>query len=126
MDDWSKELFSLLETMTVEVEQFFQEMGEEMEAVAARVCQSIADDVDEFVESLEDFFEPIVIVYTEWDAIADDFESPLGYKVEPTLEQNSACLGCRHYHGQVYGGNLLVCGMHPYGWEGSNCPDWEE
>lgn len=35
------------------------------------------------------------------------------------------CRGCRHYHGQVYGGNLLVCAMHPYGIEEEVCSDWE-
>lgn len=34
-----------------------------------------------------------------------------------------ACNGCRHYHGQTYGGNFLVCGMHPSGVEGDECPD---
>lgn len=37
-----------------------------------------------------------------------------------------ACKGCCHYHGQKYGGNLLVCGMHPYGVEEEHCPDWQE
>ncbi|AIE75410.1 MULTISPECIES: hypothetical protein [unclassified Synechocystis] len=37
-----------------------------------------------------------------------------------------ACRGCQHYHGYVYNGQLLVCAMHPYGWETESCPDWEE
>jgi hypothetical protein len=40
------------------------------------------------------------------------------------------CQGCVHYHGRAYGfkrsRTLLICGFHPYGWEGENCPDWEE
>ena len=35
----------------------------------------------------------------------------------------SGCSGCSHLHGQVYGGNLLVCGLHPYGQE--DCADYE-
>lgn len=35
------------------------------------------------------------------------------------------CRNCCHYHGQVYGGNRLICAMHPYGVEDSHCPDWE-
>ncbi len=35
----------------------------------------------------------------------------------------SGCRECKNLHGQVYGGNLLVCGLHPYGQE--NCPDYE-
>ncbi len=36
------------------------------------------------------------------------------------------CQNCRNYHGQTYGGNFLVCGMHPYGVEGEECGDWED
>ncbi|MDY6784135.1 MAG: hypothetical protein SW833_16580 [Cyanobacteriota bacterium] len=125
MDDWSKDLFNLLDTVTAEVEQFFQEMGEAIETAATQVKDSIEEDLDEFLDGLEDLFEPIVIVYTEFDAIADDFEPPMGYKVDATHDRNPACMGCRHYHGRAYSGNLLVCGMHPYGWDGRHCPDWE-
>ncbi|MBW4467357.1 MAG: hypothetical protein KME07_18175 [Pegethrix bostrychoides GSE-TBD4-15B] len=37
----------------------------------------------------------------------------------------AACQGCCHYHGQTYGGNLLVCAMHPHGVETDSCPDWQ-
>lgn len=37
----------------------------------------------------------------------------------------AACRGCCHYHGQVYGGNLLVCGMHPFGVDDQHCSDWQ-
>lgn len=42
----------------------------------------------------------------------------------------SACVGCQNYHGQAYGLQqarrvALICGLHPYGWQGSlPCPDW--
>jgi len=36
-----------------------------------------------------------------------------------------ACDGCTNYHGQSYGGNKLVCAMHPTGVDGSTCGDWE-
>ncbi len=39
--------------------------------------------------------------------------------------KHPACVGCSNYHGHSYGGNLLVCAMHPYGWKNENCPDWE-
>jgi len=40
------------------------------------------------------------------------------------------CQGCLHYHGVAYGYTAasrqsLVCGYHPYGWQGEGaCPDW--
>ncbi|MGK7897184.1 MAG: hypothetical protein AB4372_27100, partial [Xenococcus sp. (in: cyanobacteria)] len=35
----------------------------------------------------------------------------------------AGCLNCINYHGKSYQGNILVCGMHPYGEE--DCPDFE-
>lgn len=41
------------------------------------------------------------------------------------------CRGCRHYHGHAYGHRAdrraqLICGFHPYGWQGQDaCPDWQ-
>lgn len=43
----------------------------------------------------------------------------------------AACLGCANYHGQAYGLQktqrvMLVCAMHPYGWQAAlPCPDWD-
>jgi hypothetical protein len=41
-------------------------------------------------------------------------------------ERPAACRGCSYYHGQYYGGNLLVCALHPQGAESDRCKDWEE
>jgi hypothetical protein len=49
---------------------------------------------------------------------------PLSH-VRPTAKQHPACQGCQHYHGYRYGEHLLVCAMHPYGWDDEECPDWE-
>ena len=35
------------------------------------------------------------------------------------------CKGCLNYHGQRYGENRLICAIHPYGAEESNCPDFD-
>ncbi|KGF73705.1 hypothetical protein DO97_12875 [Neosynechococcus sphagnicola sy1] len=41
------------------------------------------------------------------------------------------CQGCVNYHGVAYGASyetriLLVCGIHPVGWQGSGlCSDWQ-
>ncbi len=47
-------------------------------------------------------------------------------KLLPTLKSNSEvptnCLKCSWFHGQIYGGNFLVCGMYPYGKE--DCSDF--
>jgi hypothetical protein len=36
------------------------------------------------------------------------------------------CTNCKYLEGKTYGGNLLVCGMHPYGPSGETCGDFEK
>jgi hypothetical protein len=62
----------------------------------------------------------------QYDAIQyDAIYEQLNPKVPPTPDRHAACIGCQHYHGRLYSGTLLVCGMHPFGWETESCPDWE-
>ena len=35
------------------------------------------------------------------------------------------CQGCRYFHGVVYNGVTLNCTIHPSGWQGDKCPDWQ-
>ncbi|MEM6398676.1 MAG: hypothetical protein AAF349_04785 [Cyanobacteria bacterium P01_A01_bin.68] len=36
----------------------------------------------------------------------------------------ATCDGCSNYHGQFYNGNLLVCAIHPHGFDDKTCPDF--
>lgn len=40
-------------------------------------------------------------------------------------EYPAPCHGCVNYFGETHNGNRLICGIHPYGAESDNCPDWE-
>ncbi|MBW4654799.1 MAG: hypothetical protein KME20_17430 [Kaiparowitsia implicata GSE-PSE-MK54-09C] len=54
--------------------------------------------------------------------------SQLGFN-DALTSQPPGCQSCRHHHGVAYGygdrRTVLVCGMHPYGWQGRTCPDWQ-
>lgn len=132
MEKWQKEFWEMMETMADEVERFFLGMTEMVdsffeltEEITEQVQNSIVTEVDQY---LQEIAEPLLEIYWELeDVVVDDVIDPgFPYPVEPTADKNPACIGCRHYHGQVYGGNLLVCGMHPCGWDDENCPDWEQ
>jgi hypothetical protein len=58
---------------------------------------------------------------------SSDEEWPLYYepKRAATPDHQPTCIGCRNYNGTTFGGNLLVCGFHPYGCQEETCPDWE-
>jgi len=127
MDEWSKSFLESLESLIDTVDEVVVEVAEIIEDFSEEWQATIGAEID---KCLEDIFEPILEIYLELeydDEIDMTNEPDMGftYPGDPTPERHPACMGCRHYHGQVYGGNLLVCGMHPYGWDGENCPDWE-
>jgi hypothetical protein len=82
--------------------------------------------IDDWVEWLEPLFPDDGSFDWDFDDSSGDRDPfvPMTY-VRPSASRHPACRGCQHYHGQMYGENLLVCGMHPYGWDGDDCPDWE-
>lgn len=129
MEEWSKDFFKALETAADEVEHFFTEVTKEFTEIVEAFTTFSEDAVDQLVDEIDQHFgelvEPVLEVFFGFEESINDTAQPFIHTIEPILDEHSACVGCRHYHGQVYGGNLLVCGMHPYGWEAENCPDWE-
>ncbi|NMF67120.1 hypothetical protein [Brasilonema octagenarum] len=131
MEKWQEEFWDMIEIVTDEVERFFVGMTEMVdtffeftEEISDQVQNTIVTELDQYLQELAD---PILEIYSELeDIVTDDIDLGFPYPVEACQEKNPACIGCRHYHGQVYSGNLLVCGMHPHGWEDENCPDWEQ
>ncbi|TAE58204.1 MAG: hypothetical protein EAZ76_08700 [Nostocales cyanobacterium] len=128
MEPWEKDLVEIIETVADEVERFFQGINDMVdsffeltEEITEQVQNSIVADIDQYLQELA---EPLLEVYWDMEDISD-IDPGFPYSVEATKEQNPACIACSHYHGQVYGGNLLVCAMHPHGWDDDNCPDWE-
>ncbi len=130
MEKWQKDLFDILETVADEVEQFFvgvtatvDALFELQEEITEQWQNTIASEIE---QHLNDLTEPFLEAYWDLEDIVGEAEQSFPYMLDPTLKANPACIGCRHYHGQVYSGNLLVCAMHPYGWEDESCPDWEQ
>lgn len=124
MEEWQKDFFEMLDTVAVMVDEFFIEFAEAVEVVAEQVQNTVVAEID---QCFQDLFEPLAEIYSELEDVMGEADQYVAYTYteEPTIEKNPACIGCLHYHGQVYAGNLLVCGMHPYGWDDKNCPDWE-
>ena len=140
MEDWSKDFFGVMENAVSEVEHFFNEMGEEFvemldvlakmsEEFTEQVQNNLINDIDgyfnEFDGLFNEFIEPIIEIYRDFDPEFDEIDLSMVTYVDPSPTQQPACRGCRNYHGQVYGGNLLVCAMHPTGVESESCADWE-
>lgn len=122
MEEFSKSIFEVVESVAYMIDEFFVGVTEMVEVAADEFQSTVGLEIDQY---LQDMFEPIVEMYAELEELISDTDTNFGYPVEPTAEKHPACIGCDHYHGQVYSGNLLVCAMHPYGWDTENCPDWE-
>lgn len=130
MENWQRELLEIVETVTEAVEQCFQEVGQAIEAIAEQVEIEIIAEIEYFVEEFWEFPRETRDRDREENERFQDFFSDsdpfFNPKVEPTHDTHPACVGCCHYHGRIYSGNLLVCAMHPYGWDDANCPDWQQ
>ena len=141
MNDWQDEWRKQIEKTAAEMEGFFTEVGEATELLVDEVTQSVGSlfeqlEVD-FGKEVEDFIHNFVdvIVTTsddieaalsdEWEDFVDEDFTSVSYHT-PSAQSHPACINCANYHGQVYNGNLLVCAMHPQGYEDSNCPDWSQ
>lgn len=130
MEKWQKDFVEIVETVADEVDKFFQGVNATVDAlfelseeIAEQINNNIATEIENY---LSEITEPFLDDYWELGDIGGEIEQhPLPYIVDPTPQEHPACIGCQHYHGQVYSGNLLVCAMHPYGWDDEHCPDWE-
>ena len=123
MEEWQNEIAAVLKDVTELFDGFGRELTELVEEVATGATEIFNLQWDELTE-----------VFAEiWQELESDFESPPSFNWDiplstyPTPDPaiNPVCVGCLNYNGSVYGGNLLVCGMHPYGCNSDTCTDWE-
>lgn len=128
-NDWTKELFEFCEAIGEEIEGFFSEVEQfanEFPESFEEALQDMENTINEEIEIfLNEIYEPLFWEEDEIEEFGNTSNFGFTSKVTPDENTLPACQGCRHYHGYVYGGNLFVCGMHPYGWDDENCPDWE-
>lgn len=122
----------VIESLETTVEQMAETADAVMQlpvAIVEQFEEAVLTECDRFIESIDEWLAPPIRVYTrfdvQWDDPAEGWTESWYGPVEPRSDYHPACVGCRHYHGSTYGGNTLVCGMHPYGWDGTDCPDWE-
>ncbi|MEL6931305.1 MAG: hypothetical protein AAFO95_22185 [Cyanobacteria bacterium J06600_6] len=141
MNDWQDEWWKQVEKTAAEMEEFFAEVGKATESLV----DEVGENLDSFLEQLpinlvqevdtfiQEFVEVIVSTTDEidaalsndWDDFIDDDFTRVDYHT-PSTQSNPACVDCVNYHGHAYNGNLLVCAMHPSGYQGNDCPDWSK
>ncbi len=50
---------------------------------------------------------------------------PFDFAQGKPLTRPTSCIGCKYYHGISYNGVPFNCAIHPDGYKGSQCPDWQ-
>ncbi|WP_199246921.1 hypothetical protein [[Phormidium] sp. ETS-05] len=121
-----KEWDNYLQTLTDDVNEAVEVILRSSEETISEITRDLPDF---FGEDFERFFQEVIDPQLDYYVGVTDEEPepepmPFVSYVAATVEQNPACIGCENYHGYVYNGNLMVCGMHPYGWDGDECPDF--
>ncbi len=137
MSDWQKDLTAAWEAIVELSEEFnaaLQEAATEVSQAVAIELELISTEIKELQEEAlrSGWLDEILDSQTQIFNFFNDLENPDDWPTyyEPKQEASPtfqpACQGCHNYNGTTFGGNLLVCGFHPYGWDGASCPDWEE
>jgi hypothetical protein len=141
MEDWEKNLQEAVEAFTTTIDGWVEDIEQTLGEVAKTIEEELGTELDWFWHEWSDFWEDFNLFDEDQNngensgnSSQDSFIVPwsppdgdlgLNPYVPATANHQPACQGCLHYHGYVYGGKLLVCGMHPYGSDGEECPDWQ-
>jgi hypothetical protein len=137
MFDWQKDLTEMWEVivgLSTEFNGAIQETAAEFSQAVVTELEQMSTEIKELQEEifrdgwLEELLESQAQIFNFFDDAENNADWPIYY--EPKQAASStfqpACIGCRNYSGTTFGGNLLVCGFHPYGWAEGTCPDWEQ
>ena len=128
MEDWFSQLEKALIQAADDTEQFLNTTVDQMLEASDAIVDSLETQVGKALDTLDQVVEPLATSLTSSiETWVEDVTAPVNQVVEPWLQDHPRCIGCRHYHGQFYGGDMLICAMHPYGPEDDmeKCPDWE-
>ena len=138
MDDWMKQLEATLAQLVDETEQWVSSavetvvessdaIAEDLEQLLAPMMDPLRDDLernlDDFVEAVEPWADSMVVNIGTW---VEQAMTPINQVLDPLVQQRTHCVGCRNYHGQMYGDQELVCAIHPFGpdLDREACPDY--
>lgn len=152
MFDWQKDLVELWESLVVDLPLVIGQLAEEVGTSLTEFVEDLTQAVTEEIELISNELKELPPDWPGYDWLAGFREDASGVEqlldseddpftslpssdeewtlyYEPkraaTPDHQPACIGCRNYHGTTFGGNLLVCGFHPYGCQTETCPDWE-
>jgi hypothetical protein len=120
MSDWERSFMVWLDALAEQTEHVLVDLSQDLENSFEATAQDVKTGFERDIAPwLNQILQPILDTPLDFnfdfDRSVESVVEPWRQTVEPSLNQHPVCVGCKHYHGQVYGGQMLVCGMHPYG-----------
>jgi hypothetical protein len=123
MEEWQNEISAVFKDLTTLLDGVGRELTEFVEEVTTEAQDILNLQWDELKEVLTEIWQELELEFEEPSSFNWDIVTPIKPLADPST--HPACVGCLNYNGSMYGGNLLVCGMYPYGCGGDICADWE-
>ncbi len=123
MEEWQNEVAAVLKDVTELFDGFRLELTDFAEEVATEAQEILYLRWDELKEVLTEIWQDLELEFEESTPI--NWDMPIPTRPMPDPAVHPACVGCLNYNGSTYGGNLLVCGIYPYGCNNDTCSDWE-
>ncbi len=114
-----------MDDLNKSIVEFFTWCDERLQEGYTELLQEVDDITVEIDAALDVWFQPLWSWLEGVDEQVEQASRPFVQTVTPVLQDHPACAGCRNYHGEAYGGQFLVCAIHPFGVDEPNCPDWE-
>ena len=123
MEEWQNEIAAAFKDLTALFDEFGRELTELIEEVTTEATDIINLQWGELKEVLAEVWQELDLDLEESTVM--NWDISIATKPMPDPATHPACVGCLNYNGSVFGGNLLVCGMYPYGCSSDTCADWE-
>jgi hypothetical protein len=123
MEEWQNEVSAVFKGLTTLFDEFSREITELVEEVTAEAQDILNLQWDELKEVLTELWQEFELEFEEIRPF--NWDMPIHSPPIANPATHPACVGCINYNGSAYNGNLLICGMHPYGCNSNTCADWE-
>jgi hypothetical protein len=123
MEEWQNEIAAAFKDLTALFDGFGRELTDLVEEVTTEATEILHLQWDELKEVLTEIWQELEVDFEESTPLQWDI--PISTRPMPNPATHPACVGCINYNGSVYGGNLLICGIYPYGCNSDTCADWE-
>jgi ABC-type transporter Mla subunit MlaD len=118
-DQWAEQV---QDALAPEIDRIVDEINRTVEPLGYTVDDQFDEVADQLDQAVGPFLTTFMAGLDQW---FEEVSAPINSTVEPILQNYPACVGCRNFCGQTYGGNTLVCAIHPFGPETEQCADWD-